>query len=101
MGADVNSQDEHGWTPLLLAAVSGATGVVELLLERHVILDQVDTKGNTALHLASRRDHVRVVELLLDHGAEVLLNDHGLTCLDVAMEQKNEDVVMAIVKHER
>ena len=101
MGADANTPDIHGWTPLLWSAISGSVSIAKLLLDHHVNADHMDNDGNTAIHLAAYHGHVEIVKLLLDYGAVLLLNNSGLMYLDVAMEQNNKDVVMAVVKHDR
>ena len=102
MGADINSPDIVGWTPLLWAAKAGNVGVTELLLERGVLIDHVDIDGNTALHVAAHFGQIETTRILLDYGANLLLqNKRELTCLDIAMEAQNNEVVMVIVKHSR
>jgi len=102
MGADINSPDTVGWTPLLWAAKAGNVGVVELLLERGVLTDHVDIDGNAALHVAAHFNQVETTRILMNYGASLLLrNKRGMACLDVAMEAQNNEVVMVIVKHQR
>ena len=102
MGADINSPDIVGWTPLLWAAKAGNVGVAELLLERGVFTDHVDIDGNTALHVAAHFNQVETTRILMNNGASLLvLNKRGMTCLDVAIEAQNNEVVMVIVKHQR
>ena len=102
MGADINSPDIVGWTPLLWAAKAGNLGVAELLLERGVLTDHVDIDGNAALHVAAHFNQVETTRILMNYGASLLLlNKRGMTCLDVAMEAQNNEVVMVIVKHQR
>lgn len=102
MGADINSPDIVGWTPLMWAAKVGNVGVTELLLERGVLMDHVDIDGNSALHVASHFSQVETARMLLDYGANMLvLNKREMACLDVAMEAQNHEVVMVFVKHQR
>ena len=102
MGADINSPDIVGWTPLLWAAKAGNLGVAELLLERGALTDHVDIDGNSALHVAAHFNQVETTRILMNYGASLLiLNKRGMTCLDVAMEAQNNEVVMVIVKHQR
>jgi len=104
MGADINSPDTVGWTPLLWGAKVGNVGVVELLLERGagVLTDHVDIDGNAALHVAAHFNQVETTRILMNYGASLLLlNKRGMTCFDVAMEAQNNEVVMVIVKHQR
>ena len=102
MGADINSPDIVGWTPLMWAAKAGNVGVVELLLERGGHTDHVDIDGNSALHVAAHFGQVEIVRTLLNYGGSLILqNKRGMTCLDVAMEAQINEVVMVIVKHNR
>ena len=69
-GADINLQDEEGWTPLHEASFSGALEVVHLLLEHGADVEPKDSNGMTALQRAAEEGHGEVVELLREHGAK-------------------------------
>ena len=73
MGADINSLDIWGASPLhRAAAVASNPDTVELLLSRGARLDAVDTRGLTPLHMAAMSNVMPdVLQLLLDHGADV------------------------------
>jgi ankyrin repeat protein len=68
---DVNAQNNSGWTPLHLAALSGRLITVQTLLHSGASVNNVNLLGETALHIASCHNHVWVVNALLDH-----LTDH-------------------------
>ena len=102
MGANINSPDIVGWTPLLWAAKLGNVGVTELLLERGVLMDHVDIDGNAALHVAAHFGQVETTRTLMDYGANLLVqNKREMTGLDLAIEGQHNEVVMVIVKHNR
>ena len=102
MGADINSPDKNGRTPLLWAAKAGNLSVLELLLERGVWIDHVDIDGNAAIHVAAHVGNIEIVRMLLDYGASIVVeNKRGLTCLEIAMDAQNCEVVMVIIKHNR
>ena len=44
-GADVNAQDDEGWTALIAAAQKGLAPVVELLLEEGADVDKKNNFG--------------------------------------------------------
>ncbi|CAI9590438.1 unnamed protein product, partial [Staurois parvus] len=66
------------WTPLHVAAASGNTDVLHLLIdssERLDIADVTDAHGQTPLMLAVMNGHVDCVHLLLEKGATVDAGD--------------------------
>ena len=72
-GADVNAvyPEWNDICPLHRAAESGEAGAVEWLLSHKADVNSVGgplNHGHTALHMASRSGHERVVELLLEDG---------------------------------
>lgn len=65
---DVNLQDKHGCTALLMASMNGYTRtVVEFLRHNKVMMNLQATSGHTALSLASIHGHADVVWELLKH----------------------------------
>jgi len=77
-GADVNLPEDHGFTPLHLAAYIGNVSVVRLLLESGALVNKGNKSQSTALHLASRNGHEAAVALLIQHGADVRAKDDKL-----------------------
>ena len=70
-GADLESYDELGITPLGLAARGGHRELVTLLLKAGADVKTGVSYGITPLGLAARRGHHEVVTLLLKAGADV------------------------------
>ena len=102
LGADVNARDSDRWTPLMWAARSGCDKTSQELINRQAVLDHLNNTGNTPLHIASSYGNVRVVELLLNSGANVCVqNNLAQTCLDVAVQSGAGDVALAMAHHER
>ena len=102
MGAEVDCLDNLHQTPLMWSVKKNQVKCVEVLLDYKASVDQQDTDGDSALHVACGKDHPAIVSLLLDHGASLtLINGRGHDCLEVAAKAGASDVAMAIVKHKR
>lgn len=65
-GAEVNSRDQDGQTPLSWAAEKGRESVVQVLLENRAGINSKDNNyGRTPLSWAAEKGHEAVVRLLL------------------------------------
>ena len=79
-GADVNTHDDHGATPLMMVCCHhGQTNVITYLIGSGAILDLQDKDGWTALHFAVFWENFTNVRELLASGASQLKNNEGLT----------------------
>ena len=81
----VTSTDESGWTVLMLVAHAPETPVetekcILYLLELGADPGACDGAGDTAAHVAARRDHLRLLALL-PFDAKWLQNERGATPL--------------------
>jgi ankyrin repeat protein/Cdc6-like AAA superfamily ATPase len=99
-GADVESKDGSGRTPLSWAAENGHEAVVKLLLEKGAELEFKDHwYGRTPLSWAAENGHEAVVKLLLEKGAELESKDRGgRTPLSWAAENGHEAVVKLLLE---
>jgi hypothetical protein len=64
-GADINAQNQHGYTPLHLSG--GEPGIAELLLSRGAATYFRNARGQTALDYAIEYKHDAVVDLIRKH----------------------------------
>jgi len=97
-GADVNTQDELGWTPLYWAASLGQTEVAKLLIDKGADVRTATTDGGTALHQAAQSGSVRLVELFISKGADVNAKDkQGATPLFGAASAGHSQVVELLI----
>ncbi|MGO9121088.1 MAG: ankyrin repeat domain-containing protein [Desulfomonilaceae bacterium] len=67
-GDDVNANS--GGTALMWASYEGQLDMVRLLLGRGADINAKNQKGFTALELASQKGHMKIAELLREHGAK-------------------------------
>jgi len=82
-GADVNSRDEEGRTPLHRAR---RIEVVQLLIEAGADVNAKDNDGATPLHVAGGARRLAVVESLISKGADITAKTQdGLSPVDAAM----------------
>jgi hypothetical protein len=96
---DVNAPNEEmddftdGGLPIHLAALSGSTACLSLLLARGAIIDsQLNPTQDTPLHLAVRFNKFEAAQILIDHGASKdLKNREGLTAVDEIRSLKGLD----------
>ena len=71
-GADPNTRDSWGWTPLHATAGFGQLGSVRVLVDAGADLDAQDSAfGFTPLHAAVEQGQTEVVRLLVDAGADL------------------------------
>ena len=94
-GADLNAQDEEGWTALMVAADYGREKVAEHLLSLPTIDTEVreEVLGCTALLWAAGVGQLRLVMMLLQHGANPgAVSNLGVTALMAAAKNGREEV---------
>ena len=86
--AGINSQARDGCTPLMNAVVCGRDDVVSTLLEHGASPYMSDNRGNTALHLAMKGEHCRVISKLIFAVCDPFaVNRRGQTPRDICDEE--------------
>jgi ankyrin repeat protein len=71
-GADVNTTNNDGDTPLLLAVSHDKENLIEPLLQHGADINGENKRtGDTPLKLAARRANISMLMFLLDHGADI------------------------------
>ena len=102
-GANIHLQDKNGNTCLHFAAEKGHVEVVSKLLglgakENPDYVNATKHSGTTPLMITCYNGHMNVATYLVEHGANVLLQDkNGNTCLHFAAEKGHVEVVSKLL----
>ncbi|MBI2899235.1 MAG: ankyrin repeat domain-containing protein [Planctomycetes bacterium] len=101
-GADPDTMEEGGVTPLMIAAREGWDEIVAILLKGRARFDHQDGDGRTALLHAAGAARASAAQLLLDAGADPNLSlPSGDTPLIVAAREGHLEVVRAVAPRMR
>ncbi|CAJ1074984.1 ankyrin repeat and SAM domain-containing protein 4B [Xyrichtys novacula] len=91
---DLNTADEDGMTPTLLAAFHGHVDALQLICSREGDPNRSDIWGNTPLHLAAANGHMHILSFLVNFGANLFALDNDFhTAMDVAASRDRMDCV--------
>ena len=94
----INSPNQSGFSPLILACYSGNENVATYLIENSNV-DYVSSEG-TALMAAVVKGNARLVKLLLEKKANPnLTNKQGVTALIFAVQFKNAEIIRLLLEH--
>lgn len=92
--APVDTVDEAGNTPLMIAARIGNPRMTRIILAHNPEIDLRNDNGETALMIAARHGVVQIVEQILGAGADTTLaNRDGLNALDIALRNGHAEVI--------
>ena len=98
-GADLNIQNNYGWSPLHCAAENGNNVVSTILIKAGANLNIQNQYGWTALHRAARRGNNEVTKTLIEAGADLnIQNKDGETALYRAAENGNNEVTTTLIE---
>lgn len=99
-GADPNDTTREGDTPLTIATQLGWLEGVNTLIRGGAQVNKGNRWGETPLMLAVRLRNARMVELLMDKGADPDQADHsaGLTARDYAKRDTRNPELLAIIE---
>lgn len=88
------------------ACINNHLKLIKLLLKKNVFDINDKNKevnngwlNNTGLHIASSKGYIKIVELLLDKGADIdIINDNNNTPLHLAIINTNESIIKLLLK---
>lgn len=98
-GAETNSVDNEGVTPLMMAAQVADDRFVNLLLDNGALINQRDKKGNTALMHAAMWNRANVMKALISRRAKVYSsNAEGKTIFELAPRHSSADSLLQAIR---
>lgn len=93
-GANVDTVDQNGNTPLMLASKIGNPRMVKIILAHNPDVNMKNNEGNTALMIASEHGQFFIAAQLINNGAEMhAKNDKGLTPLEIAIRNGHPSII--------
>lgn len=94
-GANVNTTNYSGNTPLIIASGYGLKDIAEYLLKNKANVNVANNNfGQTALMVASTRGDVEIVKLLIAHKADVNLRTSlGTSACDYAKRNEHTEII--------
>lgn len=93
-GTNVDTVDEEGNTPLMIAAKTGNLRIMDILLNHNPNINLQNKNGSTALIMAAKTGQLHVVKKLIRNGADTTMRDgNGNTALTLASKFGHHQVV--------
>ena len=87
-GADVNAEDNYGFTPLYICAEKGHLDFARDLIEAGADVNAKEDNGWTPLYMCASEGHLDVARALIEAGADVNAKEkHGRTPLQCSREE--------------
>ena len=101
-GFSADATDENWWTPLHKATELGHEGIVKLLIQRGASVTAQTQNDGIPLHLAAKQGHILLVRALqAAEDTSSMLNNEGLTALDIATQMGHATTVEELFQKDR
>ncbi|MEM3369879.1 MAG: ankyrin repeat domain-containing protein [Candidatus Micrarchaeia archaeon] len=99
-GADINSEDNDGWTPLMFACKYGEEQLVKLFLKAGADPNHRSKAGTTPLSIAAVNNQIGVIRFLIEAGADPnITSSTGKTPLIKATEKGYLEAVRTLIEN--
>nr|HNI26080.1 ankyrin repeat domain-containing protein [Leptospiraceae bacterium] len=98
-GADLNSVDSAGWTPVLYAASGNHRDILEFLIQNGADPEyQSEGKKITALMISSEKGYLDTAEVLVSVSSKYLTDSEGKNALHYAAAGGHTDILSLILQ---
>jgi len=94
---DLNTRNAAGDTPLIVAARANLIAIAQQLISLGNNLDDRDGNGRSALWWAAESGNSRVIEVLLEHGANRTSDSDGLSPLHIAASRDRDAATRQLI----
>lgn len=108
LGADINSTNDEGFTPLVLACthpdIRRAGSLISCLLEEGADVNKCDHSGYTPLFIAVLAKRLGIVQTLLERGANPNINffpNHTPKVVSSALDLVHKRYLNAVIKEKK
>lgn len=99
-GANVNSLNKYGYTPLHYSILQRHIDVASMLIKAGADTDIPNVWGNTPLHTCAGRNFLREAKFLIENNADIdTKNFIGETPLFAAVKFGHEDMILLLIKN--
>lgn len=96
---DIDVQDGHGISALLVASSNGHEDIVKFLIERNANINLQSNYNFSSLILAANNGHKDIVKLLIESGANINhQNNDGYSALILASSRGYTDIVKLLIE---
>lgn len=92
-GADINQQDEDGWTPLMFATLEGYFDIVKVLLDAGADVNIESPEGEYALYIAAYSGHQEIFDYLAPLTTSDLRQDAEQCLVEALRKRQQREVV--------
>lgn len=93
-GVNIDTVDQEGNTPLMVAAQIGNPRIVDIILSHKADVNKQNNMGETALMIAAKTGQLEIVEKLVSHNANILTrNINGNTAVTLASKFGHNKIV--------
>ena len=99
LNVNIEIEDNHCTTPLMLACYYGNYDVVnELVTNQNVLIDHGDINDVKPIHYATEQQHINIVKLLIDNNCSLnSQTKNGWTALHYAADVANFDLIKLLL----